>query len=378
MIRILLVVDQLLRPHRTGIDVYYDNMVHWLPRLAPDWNFALISFGEPDQQLPSFAPNLEHRGLAISRRRFRLTSMLKENSSLRVLCEWADLVHLLMPLPVVTNRPLFVTVHDLTPLLMPQAYRWYHRLTTRWTLRRLVVRNSHFNVVSDCTGKDLRNLFQVPAGHVHRVYEGVGEEFKVIDNAQRAQQVRARYHLPDRYFLFTGSMHKRKNLPTLLKAYRLFRKKDTTNTGLVLAGRMSLGGDVLKRRVQEYRLQKSVWLPGYIDSADLPTVIGGATALLYPSLYEGFGLPALEAMACSTPVIASRAGSIPEVTGGHALLCDPLDANGFAKAMHRIISDGALRSRLIEDGLDWAARFSWRSTAEATLRLYKEILDGDL
>ena len=376
MTKVLLFTDFFLRPERTGIDLYCDKLVYWLPRLAPHLDFTLVSLGEPDQRLPSFAPNLKHWGLPMSRRRFLLASMLGLGNPLQTSLDRFDLVHLMVPLPVVTSKPLLATVYDLTPVLMPRyygAYGWYIPLIFRWTCRRLVAQNSRFSVISDCTGKDLHDLFQVPLDRIHRIYLGVGEEFQMVNSAQ-TQQVRARYHLPDSYFLYIGSMHKRKNLPTLLRAYRLFRTQDTTNTKLVLAGRMSLGGDELKQQIQEHGLEEEIVLLGYVESADLPAVIGGAAALLYPSLYEGFGLPALEAMACGTPVVTSTGGSIPEVTGGHALLCEPLDASCFCEAMLRIVSETELRIELAKRGLDWATRFSWRLAAGETLQLYERIL----
>lgn len=370
----LLFTDLFLRPERTGIDLYCDKLVYWLPRLAPHLDFTLVSLGEPEQRLPSFAPNLKHRNLPVSRRRFYLASMLGLDNPLKTVLSQADLVHLMVPLPIATDKPLLVTVYDLTPLTIPKSYSCSNRLLYRWMFRRLVAQNSHFSVISDRTGEDLHNLFQVPASLIQRVYLGVGEEFRVISDAQQIRQVRTRYCLPDSYFLYIGSMHKRKNLPTLLRAYHLFRAQDTTDTKLVLAGRMSLGGDKLGRQIREQGLEKEIILLGYVASADLPAVIGGATALLYPSLYEGFGLPALEAMACGTPVVASTGGSIPEVTGGHALLCEPLDAGCFCEAMLRIVSETELRVELVKRGLDWATRFSWRLAAEETLQLYDRIL----
>ncbi len=374
MTRILLIADQFLRPHRTGIDVYYDSLVHWLPRLAPDLDFTLASLGEPDQQSPAFAPNFRHKGLPLSRRRFYLASLLRLGNPFQALLDQADLVHLMVPLPLATDKPLLTTVHDLTPLLMPWAYTWYSVLITRWTLRRLAAQKSHFIAVSDCTKSDLHRLTHVPMDRIHRVYEGVGEAFRVIDDTQQIEQARARYGLPERYFLYTGSMHPRKNLLTALKAYRLFKAHDTTDTKLVLAGRMSVGGAALTRQIREHNLEESVVLPGYIDGADLSAVIGGAVAVIYPSLYEGFGFPALEAMACGVPVIASNASSLPEVTGGHALLCDPLDARCFAESMQRIVSDAGLRDALVRGGFVWVKRFSWKAAAQETLQLYAHLL----
>jgi glycosyltransferase involved in cell wall biosynthesis len=376
MAHILLVADLFLRRERTGIDKYYDQLVYWLPRLAPQHDFTLVSFGEPDQNASLFSPNMVHKGLPISRRRLAMALIMGMPKNLSALVETFDLVHLMIPFPITAEKPMLITTHDLTPVLIPNAYSWYHTHVTRETFRRLGVRDNHFCVISYQTGTDLHNLFRVPRNRIHCVYQGVGEEFRAESDVQRVQQVRAKYHLPRHYFLYIGSMHRRKNLSTLLKAYQRFILRGTINIKLAIAGRMSLGGDQLRRHIREQKLENEVVLPGYIDSADLSVVIGEAVALLYPSLYEGFGLPVLEAMACGTPVIASRAGSIPEVAGGHALLCDPLEVECFSDAMFQIAVDAKLRAELIEGGLNWATQFSWQATALATLQLYEKIL-GD-
>jgi glycosyltransferase involved in cell wall biosynthesis len=259
---------------------------------------------------------------------------------------------------------------------MPNSYRWHERFLTRQAIRRLVVTGSLFNVISEQTGKDLRKLLGVSQTRVHSVHLGVGEEFHPESDPVKIREVRGKYNLPEQYFLYIGSMHPRKNLPTLLKAYQLFHQTDDTGTQLVIAGRMDLGGDQLIAQIQDYGLESLVTLPGYLDEEDLPVVISEAAAMLYPSIYEGFGLPVLEAMACGTVVIASRAGSIPEVAEGFALLCDPFDVAGFADAMRRVLSDAVWCVRTTEDGLQWAKRFSWESTAVSTLGLYVELLNG--
>jgi glycosyltransferase involved in cell wall biosynthesis len=374
MTKILLVVDRLLRPYRTGIDRYYDEIIYRLPRLAPDFEFTLISLGEPDQQLPSFASNLKHHGLPISRGRFFATSLLGLPTQLQSICEQADLVHLLTPMPLTTQVPLLTTVHDLTPLFLTNVYPWHVRFLSRRTIRLLAAAKSSFCTVSEQTGEDLHNLLGVPLSRIHPIPLGVGDEFEPQADPEKTQTTRTKYGLPAHYFLFIGSMHPRKNLPTLLKAYQKFRETDDSGTGLVVAGRMDLGGTQLLQSIREDGLENRVVLPGYIDAPDLPTVISGADALLYPTLYEGFGLPVLEAMACGTIVIASRVGAISEVAKGDALLYEPFDVNGFAEGMRKVVSDPAWGKAAVQRGLQRAARYSWQSTATSTLELYREFL----
>jgi len=374
MTHILLVADRMTRPHRTGIDLYYDKLIHWLPRLAPQFDFTVVSFGESDLKLPDAAPNIRHVGLPISRRSLYLRAFLPLKNPLAGLENEVDLVHTMMPLPIQSTKPLLTTIYDITPLLMPEIYPWHSRLIFRQSIQKLQAQHSRFTTISQHTADDLSRLFSIDKNVIYPIHLGVDDDFHIPDDPARRQQVRKKYQLPERYFFYAGSMHKRKNLPTALEAYKIFKRSDTTNTRLVIAGRMELGGDALLRQIEERGLTSEVVLPGYLDAADLPFAIAGSVALLYPSLYEGFGLPVLEAMTCGTAVITARSSSIPEVAGDHALLCDPLDADCFAQMMARVSTDSAYRTKMIESARTWAARFTWRSTAEQTLKLYETIM----
>jgi glycosyltransferase involved in cell wall biosynthesis len=374
MTRILLVTDYFLRKQRTGLDRYCDELAYWLPRLAPDIEFTLVSFGEESVQHDWFTSNITHVGLPVSRRNFMLSALLHTSNPLRELLASVDLVHALLPLPLTSPKPLLVTVHDLITLLFPQHYPWHNRFITRWILGRLVRQNSRFIAVSNCTGSDLARLMQIPSSRITTVYNGVNPIYSPTRDPQKIGQVRIKYRLPERYFLYIGSMHPRKNLKTLLAAYPIFKRDDTENIGLVVAGRMSLGGDALLQYLQEQNLHHAITLPGYIEEADLPDVIRGAEAMIYPSLYEGFGLPALEAMACGTPVIASKSSSIPEATGEHALLCNPLDTSCFVDAMRAITQNQELRDKLRVNGREWSGQFSWQSSAAQVVRLYAGLI----
>lgn len=374
MTHILLITDRLQRPQRTGIDLYYDKLIYWLPRLAPEINFTIVSFGEPDLQLPNAAPNIRHRGLATSRRSLYLRAFLPLANPLSDLLESADFAHLMMPLPLQSDKALLTTIFDVTPMLMPEMYPWHSRLIFQQSIQQLKARGSRFTTISQQTGDDLSRLFSIEKSAIYPIHLGVDDDFCIPDDPGRSKQVREKYSLPERYFFYAGSMHKRKNLPTALDAYTLFKRSDATNTRLVIAGRMELGGNELLKQIEKRELSQDVVLPGYLDANDLPFVIADSVALLYPSLYEGFGLPVIEAMMCGTPVIAARSGSIPEIAGSYAVLCEPLDAKCFAQMMTRVSVDEALRRQIITQARAWASQFTWRSTATQILKLYQTLL----
>lgn len=366
-------MDILDRTQRTGIDRYYDELQTYMPVVADGFRFSLFAL----QRIQSDPCGSESRvkALSYSRRLANLGSAFGILPDVDRAFPQAALVHLLIPLPIRTEKPLVVTIHDITRLLTPKVYSWHSRIVFRMTLQRLVSAGAHFIVNSDCTGRDLSRLFDVPQARIHRVYMGVGEHFQPVQDTQQMQTVAKRYGLPERYFLFIGAMHGRKNLPTLLRAYARFVSQDDVGVNLVVAGRTNWGGKTTMQRINTLGLTKHVVFPGYIHEEDLPTVISSAVALVYPSLYEGFGFPALEAMACGTPVIATSSSALPETTGGHALLCDPHSVSQFAEAMLRVVLDNNLRMDLIQQGLEWSSRFSWEKTAADTARVYNYVLD---
>jgi glycosyltransferase involved in cell wall biosynthesis len=244
------------------------------------------------------------------------------------------------------------------------------------TIRSLVKKGAYFITASNCSSDDLENYVGVPRNRIRTVYLGVDEAFYAGHDENRAISVRARYGLPKDFFLFIGAMNRRKNLKSLLSSFNLFKKKYGRPTKLVIAGRFDWGGDELRSAISLENINESVVSVGYIPDVDLPVVLASATALVYPSLYEGFGFPPLEAMACGTPVIASNTGAIPETTAGHALLLDPYDVEGFAEAMEQISADTPLRSNLSSSGKKWVRNFSWDRTVTETLSVYDQLLEG--
>ena len=184
--------------------------------------------------------------------------------------------------------------------------------------------------------------------------------------------VRARYGLHEPYLLALGNLQPRKNLIRLVDAFvRLAWQGQLAGAQLVLGGQAQWRESELQARVQQSGLAEQIHFPGYVEEPDLPPLYSGALAFVYPSLYEGFGLPPLEAMACGTPVVCSNAASLPEVVGDAAMTCDPRDTEGLAAALAQVIAQPALREELRAAGLRRAARFSWRRCAEETLEVYR-------
>ncbi|MCX7682692.1 MAG: glycosyltransferase family 4 protein [Anaerolineae bacterium] len=263
--------------------------------------------------------------------------------------------------PVLPCRGV-VVVHDLSfrayPDYFPRPVAWY----MRW-LTGLAVRQAHLVVtVSEFSRRELLRFYAVDERKVVSIHNGVGPEFRPArDEATGAadRAAIARYGVTPPYILAVGNIHPRKNLARLLEAYLTLRRRRADIPPLVWAGIERWGSDELLERART----AGVTLTGFIAQADLPSLYRQATMLVYPSLYEGFGLPPLEAMACGTPVITSNTTSLPEVVGEAALRVDPADTVAIASAIERLLDDSALRERLRQAGLERAALFTWEHTA---------------
>ncbi len=274
-------------------------------------------------------------------------------------------------LPRLTGVRTVFTLHDLTFLLYPEA----HSLANRWYLTLMMPRflraAGAVVAVSECTRRDAVRLYGLEEARVRVIYPGVGPEFRPAHPGEVAT-VRRRYGLPERLILYVGTIEPRKNLPTLLRAYSALRQRGCEHR-LVIVGREGWRSRGFWETLKELGLGGEVLTPGYVPDADLPALYSAAEALVFPSLYEGFGLPVLEAMACGVPVVCSAASSLPEVAGEAALLVSPADVGGLAAAIERLLDDPALRARLRAEGLARARRFTWEAAARATLEVYAEL-----
>ena len=264
-------------------------------------------------------------------------------------------------LPLAFPGQAVVTVHDLGFRYFPAAHPLRARLYLDWTTRHSAHRASIVLADSQATAADLTRFYGVPPGRIRVVYPGVEPPGQIMPGD--IQAVRARHGLPSRYFLFVGTLQPRKNIARLVEAYRRWQAAHPGDpAALALAGGRGWLYDPGWAEGAP-----GVQLLGYVDEADKGALYAGALALVFPSLYEGFGFPVIEAMHCGAPVIASRASSLPELVGEAGLLVDPLDVDDIAAAMGCLAADDDLRKRLQELGRRQAARFTWDAAAAQTL-----------
>ena len=294
----------------------------------------------------------------------------------RLRARQVDLFHgpaVFLPLTKLGFRTV-VTIHDLVafrfPATIPMKYGLYMRL-----MIRLAVRSADQVIAaSQQTRDDLVNRLGVPAEKITVIYGGLASRFEPMRDALRLAEVRCRYGLREPYILFVGNLEPRKNLVRLIEAFGRLKARESIPHQLVLAGKRGWLFRPIFETVEQLGLNREVIFTGYVPPEDLPALYGMADLFTFPSLYEGFGLPVLEAMACGTPVVTAPTGSIPEVAGDAAWYVDPWDVEALTEGLARVLKDFETRSKLVARGVLQAKRFSWTKTAEATLQIYLKTL----
>jgi glycosyltransferase involved in cell wall biosynthesis len=279
--------------------------------------------------------------------------------------------HLLMPLRGV---PAVMTVHDLIFRRLPEHHKALNRWYLNWTMPLYCRRADHIIAVSEATRRDLIAAYDLPPEKITVIHEAAAPHFR--PQAEAAQvRVRQMYNLPERYLLYVGTIEPRKNLEWLLRVWTSLYQAGECPP-LVIVGKRGWLSASFFAALEACPARKGVILTGYVPDPDLPAIYSAATAFVFPSLYEGFGLPPLEAMACGTPVVCTRVSSMPEVVGDVALLVDPKEDLSMRQALRRITSEPELVTEMRTQGLLRAATFSWSRAAEATVTVYQRLLTG--
>ena len=275
-------------------------------------------------------------------------------------------------LPFLKQMPTVLTVHDLIFEHLPQYHKPLNYHYLRRTMPLYCRQATAIIAVSEATRADLLRLYDLPPAKVTVIPEAAAAHFQP-PSSDAVQVVRAAYGLPLRYVLAVGTIEPRKNLRRLVQACHPLLRDDLIDA-VVLVGGLGWMYQGFFEYLETLPWRERIVLPGYVADEDLPAVYGGALLMAQPSLYEGFGLPVLEAMACGSPVCASNASSLPEVGGDAAQYFDPRDMAGMTAVLAKVARDEDLRHLMRRRGLERATRFAWRRTAERTIALYEQVI----
>ena len=282
-----------------------------------------------------------------------------------------DALHVQYVGPPCHRGALVVTIHDLAFLRIPESFPRLQSIR----LRRQVHANARRAAVvitgSEHSKRDIRDAYGVAERRLHVIPLAADPGLATVTDAAAVEAVRRKFGITHRYVLSVGRLNARKNLIALVRAFERVRPTVAEGVQLVIAGPRDFQTDALDHAIDSSACPHDVLRVGAVSPEDLPRLLSGATAFAYPSLFEGFGLPPLEAMACGVPVICSNTGSLPEVVGDAALTFDPSRTDDIAAALLRVLTDAALRADLTVRGRARAAQFGWRRTAELTLEAYR-------
>jgi glycosyltransferase involved in cell wall biosynthesis len=288
----------------------------------------------------------------------------------------ADLAHVQYITPPVAPCPLVTTIHDVAFRRFPHLFPLKHRLLLNW----LVPLSARLAVAvitgSEATKRDLVELYDLPPEKIAVTPYAADAAYRPMDREQARELVARRLGVPAPYLLSVGVLQPRKNLPRLVRAYTRVAREIPHR--LVLVGKEGWAPDELRDAVAACPPGREPLFTGYVPDADLPALYAGADLFLYPSLYEGFGLPPLEAMACGAPVITSDTSSLPEVVGDAGVTVDPEDEEAIGEAIVRLLADRRRRADLRERGIRRAAGFTWERTARETVAVYERALAGSV
>jgi glycosyltransferase involved in cell wall biosynthesis len=355
---------------RTGAETYVYNLVKHLALLDPDGDkYAVyLSSGQGVEGLES-NPDFECRSIPSSITPVRYAFFYPLQS-------WGkrfDVFHAQFSLPPLLRSRSVLTVYDLSYEWFPQ---FFHRrilaqmkLLVPWSCRRA----DHIITISESSKRDLVEIYGLDPERITVTYPGPAENCKPMDSGQARDRLRQAYGIAAPFILYVGNLEPRKNLSRLLEAFAELKRKELMVHKFVIVGQKAWFYDGVFETIRNHSLGEEVILTGYIPANDLPLFYNAASLMIYPSLYEGFGLPVVEAMACSTPVITSSGSSLEEIAGDAALLVDPYSVSSIATAMEKVANNPDLQRDLRHASLARAARFSFRRMAEQTRSVYQRL-----
>lgn len=354
-----------------GISWYIANLLKNLGHTDPQMQFTAL-LHEPDFRADSL--QLRHTRWPTHRPTMRiLWEQLVQPLVLQQLKP--DLLHALAFIaPLASPCPHVVTVYDLSFLRYPAAFRPFNRWYLKYFTTYSVKRAQAVIAISESTRQDVINLLGKPAEQVHTVYCGADGSFQPLSESA-VTAFKTKHGLPERFILYLGTLEPRKNVDGLIEAYALWCKRTPQPPPLIVAGGKGWFYQTIFERVEALGLTDRVFFPGYVPQAELPLWYNAASLFVYPSRFEGFGLPVLEAMACGTPVITSNVSSLPEVAGSAGALVDPNNSEQLVDMMAGVMANQDKQVAMREAGLVQATQFRWEKAAHETVAVYQHVLN---
>lgn len=366
----------LLKQNLSGIGNYIERILYEFEK--EDIKNNLLLFGSENEY--------DYRKINLESNTSLTNSIFSKKKFLRVLWEQIflpikakknniNLIHCpAHVVPLMSSMKTIVTIHDLAFKLFPETFKWQNRSYLNFIVPLSIKKADKVIAVSKNTKKDIIREYNVNPNKIKVIYNGVDEKYRRINDDEIINKIKEKYKLPKDFILYLGTLEPRKNIERLIKG---FNKTKKNNIKLVIAGGKGWLYDDVFKLVKKLNLEEKVIFTGYIDEKDIVLLYNAATLFVYPSLYEGFGLPPLEAMACGTPVITSNLSSLPEVVGDAAITVNPNNVKDLIEAIDKVLNNKELQRKMIQKGLKRANKFTWKNTARETIKVYKEVLNSD-
>lgn len=361
--------------NKTGVGVYTDNLLKGLAAIDKGNTYNVFVLDMPSYASPQnfrfIKTNVSHKSHPrgeLWESVFLPYFFIKED---------IDVFHSpTFHLPLFTGRvKKIVTMHDLITLKFPQTYPQSFASYARWMMKMAVRVADAIIVPSKSTREDVLKIFSAEESKIYVIPEAVKEGLHPVDDETYLSGIKGRYNLPDDFILFVSTIEPRKNLECLIRAYFEIRKGGIRHKLVICGGKGWLKEyEKIIKIITELCMEEDIFFTGYVPDEDMAGIYSLAALFVYPSFYEGFGLPPLEAMACGCPVIASNASSIPEVVGEAGILIDPSDIQGLSYAICRVLGNEDIKIHMKMAGIERACQFSWTKVAADTLEVYKGVL----
>lgn len=386
--RIVLDGQPLLNQNKTGIAYYEDGLLRNLIEQYPKDQYGVDIFTHGRTQIKQkfisdYTPKLKIQECSwFSGKLYRMFTLLFPFPYRCFFREERDITHFCnYVIPFGVRGKKVVTVHDLAFREYPDTVRGRTMLMLKRNLKRSLKRADAIVADSEFTKKEILKYYNVPVERLYVVPCGVDtKKFCPEADAEKLVSVKEKYGIAGEYFLYLGTLEPRKNLSGLIRAYKMFcesmKAQKAEMPQMVIAGGKGWMYEQIFQTVKELSLEDRVLFTGYVDEEEKPILMGGAMAFCFPSFYEGFGMPPIEAMACGTPVLTSNNTSLAEVTQDAALQVDPYDLGGMAQAMERLFKDEKLRGELREKGWERVKKYSWQNAVKVLHQIYESMMDS--
>ncbi len=357
---------------RAGIHKYIYNTLHFLPLVQQDWQYSAVVIPGVDD-----VPDNVHPIIASPQAASPMSRILWEQTRLpgQLRQLKPTIFHsMAYSLPVLSKIPSIVTIYDLSFFREPERLTTPRRIYLQNMVRYAVRHADRILAISEAGKRELTAVLRVSPKRISVAYPGVDPQCKPAPEDEIAR-FKAQSEVPERFILHVGTIEPRKNLPVLVRAYADLSNDIRDAVKLVLIGGKGWQTEPLFALIEKLGLEANIVFPGYVPDEDLPLWYGTADLFAYPSVYEGFGIPIVEAMACGTPIIASNTSSLPEAAGPHSILLPPDDAAAWGQAITKLLEDSAQRQQIAQEGLRYVKKFTWQNTAASTVDTYQKLLN---